>query len=147
MELAQMRISWLIGRKELCPSEKVLSVAMNKYADDEGYCWPSLRRMAKDSALSLRQVSRDIKSLNEKGYVLRFKRGLKKSGANFYRMLFPEELVRPNSPDRKLPVFYDPRGKTGDGQDVQSGMDKLSHGGGQTVIRGVDRMSNRTKRT
>lgn len=153
MSLQQMRIDWLIGREELRPTEKILSVAMIKYADAEGYCWPSLARMASDCSISVRQVTRAVKGLDEKGFIRRLKKGLGRSGANFYRMLFPDDLIRPNSPDRKLPPFYDPReaDKTGKnrqgtatcshGQNVQPQKDILSHGQGQNVTSGRDRMS------
>lgn len=141
MSLKETRVDWLIGRKDLRPSEKVLSLVLNRYADGEGYCWPSLRRMAEDGALSLRQVTRGVKNLEEKGVLHRFKTDRGRVSRNLYRMLFPPELVRPNGPDRQLPPFRDPRVTQGNDQAVNAGVDVESTNRGQEGLGSVDSVS------
>lgn len=51
----------------LTSSEKLVLAVLASYADEQGYCWPAIRTVARDSGLSERQVQYSLKRLKEIG--------------------------------------------------------------------------------
>lgn len=56
------------------PSEKLLLLVLANYADEEMKCWPSMRRLAADTAMSERTIQRSFKTLEACGIVERKQR-------------------------------------------------------------------------
>ncbi len=54
---------------DLPRSEKFVLVALSRYADAEGYCYPGIERLARDTSSNERTVMRAIKSLVKRGLV------------------------------------------------------------------------------
>lgn len=129
-QLRDMRADWLLSRTELHNADKIVSLALNKYADNEGYCWPSKTLIRKESALSKRQITRSIQSLRQNGFLSLFKIDKGSRTGNFYQLLFPEDMVMPNEPGRKLPHFRElkPREKAACSSGVRG--DRMSPAGG-----------------
>lgn len=50
-------------------TELIVLLAMADFARDNGDCWPSLSTLASKARISVRQVRRIIRTLEEKGYV------------------------------------------------------------------------------
>lgn len=55
-------------------SSKFVLVALANYADENGKCWPSQARLAKDTSMAERTVRKHLKLLEEAGYITRVKR-------------------------------------------------------------------------
>ena len=58
---------WLQGR--LTPQQLALFVALQWYADSDGFCWPSHPTLARDLQSSRRTVQRTLNQLREMGLV------------------------------------------------------------------------------
>ena len=68
--------------KPLDPYEIVVYHGLAIYADVTGYCWPSMRTLAKDLKIDKDTVNRCILSLQEKGFI-KIKKTRGKGGARF----------------------------------------------------------------
>lgn len=56
------------------PTLKAVLVAVANYADENGLCWPSQARLARDTELSERTIARSLASLEEAGVIERTRR-------------------------------------------------------------------------
>jgi DNA-binding transcriptional MocR family regulator len=64
-------MTWANAQRTGCPARKALLVAIANYADRDGVCWPSQKRLAHDSEQSLSSVERHMKSLEASGLITR----------------------------------------------------------------------------
>jgi DNA-binding transcriptional ArsR family regulator len=64
-------VGWAMksGPKEC--GRKFLLVALANYADEEGECWPSIARLAQDTAQDRRTVQRHLRALEDDGFLER----------------------------------------------------------------------------
>ncbi|MFN7002204.1 MAG: helix-turn-helix domain-containing protein [Roseinatronobacter sp.] len=68
---------------DLAPTERLIMLALADHADDEGRCYPSIRRLCQRTGLSERAVQSNIKKLVDQGYI-RTVIGGGKGNANLY---------------------------------------------------------------
>jgi hypothetical protein len=74
-------------------------MALARYADRDGRCWPSMRQLAKDARMSLSSVCRHLNGLHRLGC---FSRERRPGGRYHYTLIEP---YRPgHSPGRKMGV-------------------------------------------
>lgn len=66
--------------------EKFVLLALADYANDDGYCWPSVPRIAKRTLVSDRQAIRILQSLEAKGIVSIVERGNGRGQPSIYRI-------------------------------------------------------------
>lgn len=108
--------------KDLSDSQFRTLSALGIYGDENGWCWPSLGTLAKDLNKSKPAVSKDIKSLKEKGYLNVYKRFSNDTGeqqSNRYQLRFdyppltpevnppfPSEVNPPLTPEVNLNVPF-----------------------------------------
>ncbi len=57
--------------KVLNGTEKVCWAKLNYFAGKKGYCYPSLKTLAQSIGVSVRQISRVVKGLEDKGFIAR----------------------------------------------------------------------------
>lgn len=62
-------MAWAFKRQTGSPTLKAVLVALANYADEDGLCWPSQRRLSEDTELSLRAV-RDALSALERAKLI-----------------------------------------------------------------------------
>ena len=67
-------LSAAFAARGLSPSEKLVLLSLANYADEDGRCWPSQRRMAAETSLSDRTVRSVLSALEEKGLIRREER-------------------------------------------------------------------------
>lgn len=67
--------SWVWDNGPSKPAEKLLLLALADHADDEGYCYPSLKRLAEMIQTSERYVRKIRDSLIEQNYIRLVKKG------------------------------------------------------------------------
>jgi len=70
------------GLHALNAVEKVVYIGLRLYANKEGHCWPSMRRLAKELALCLNTIRKTIHSLEQKKW-LKIGRRRGKGGVRF----------------------------------------------------------------
>jgi hypothetical protein len=62
-------MSWVFGLR-LPPALKMIMMALADHADDAGYCWPSIPRIAAKASMSDRSVQRRLPELVARGLVV-----------------------------------------------------------------------------
>lgn len=60
---------WFSELLSLSPTEKVIYVGLQLYADKTGHCWPSMRKLAKDLGLTKNTIQKHIQTLGKKGFL------------------------------------------------------------------------------
>lgn len=70
-------------RKDLDPSERLVMLSLADHADDDGYCYPSIKRLCERSSLSERTVQSTIKKLVGRGF-LTVNYGAGRNGTNVF---------------------------------------------------------------
>jgi len=73
-------IAWAFKKKTGNPLRKLILIKLCDNANDEGYCWPSLTRIADETEISRDSIIRHIKTLEEQKFLEIIKR--KKDGVN-----------------------------------------------------------------
>jgi DNA-binding transcriptional MocR family regulator len=87
-------------------TELLLLLAMADFADDDGACFPSVRKLAKKSRISDRQAHRVIKQLCDRKYIELVEKGGVRKGKNVsnrYRILVTGENVKGAGTDAMSP--------------------------------------------
>jgi len=65
------------------PSTRMVAIALADYANtDTGHCWPSLANLSRRSGVSVRQVQRCLRTIEEAGWIER--RTTHKVGTNLW---------------------------------------------------------------
>lgn len=60
--------------KGVSSTEKLLLIVLANYADENGRCWPSNKRLCDDASLSERTIRATLKALDERGIISRTER-------------------------------------------------------------------------
>jgi|GEM_PF-2650232 len=87
-------ITWALqsGTK---PRERLVLIVLANYADEEGVCWPSQARMARETGYTRQTVSKILKALCDSGYITRTDRlrenGSRTSSMYVLKMEEPQE--------------------------------------------------------
>ncbi len=77
-------MSWVFGLR-LSPPLKMILMALADHADDAGYCWPSIPRIAAKASMSDRTVQRRLPELVARGLVVVSSRPPKQDGSQSSR--------------------------------------------------------------
>jgi DNA-binding transcriptional MocR family regulator len=106
---------WASQHKGLTRLEKtVLKEIANRYSDEKGKAWPSQNRIARDTGYSRASVCRGLKTLEEKGLVVRInafdsETGARTSNRYFLPTFDPTRVPRSKAPI-KVESYWDPHG-------------------------------------
>jgi hypothetical protein len=76
-------MSAVFDNSELGPTSKLIMLALADHADDEGHCYPSIKRLCERTSLSERAVQGNIRDLQARGY-LSVSMNAGRRGANIY---------------------------------------------------------------
>lgn len=79
-----MAIVW--ARKDLDPYERLVMLSLADHADDEGYCFPSIRRLCDRTGMKERGLQGVLKRLTNRGDI-RIEIGGGRSGTNRYQIV------------------------------------------------------------
>ncbi|MDI5886149.1 DnaT-like ssDNA-binding domain-containing protein [Cobetia amphilecti] len=84
---------------------RLLLLLMADYANEQGVCWPSVRRLADEMACSMRTVQRAIEALVEQGVmtVVARKTPAGRQTSNFYRLAMGNDQQQPQAADEPSP--------------------------------------------
>jgi len=84
---------------------RLLLLLMADYANEQGVCWPSVRRLADEMACSMRTVQRAIEALVEHGVmtVVARKTPTGRQTSNFYRLAMGNDQQQPQAADEPSP--------------------------------------------
>lgn len=85
---------------------RLLLLLMADYANEQGVCWPSVRRLADEMACSMRTVQRAIEALVEHGVmtVVARKTPAGRQTSNFYRLAMGNDQQQPQAADEPSPA-------------------------------------------
>lgn len=113
MSIKMMSLVW--GEDFDSLAKKLVLLSLADHANDEGYCWPSVRTIAKKSSVSERWVSSCITELEKSGWV---EVSIRNGKSNYYRLTpptgFTPELGSPlNSVSPPPPPLGSPTPPTG----------------------------------
>lgn len=98
-------MSWVWDNSPQDGSALLLLLALADAANDEGYCWPGLVRLAKKIRRDRRHVIRLIEELEKSGAIqVRRRKDGKLNRSNMYRVMTPESLVTPETPPSDIDV-------------------------------------------
>ena len=76
--------AWALPIRGIKGSPKaVLMYLANRYNEKEGYAWPSISRIAKDTCFSVSTVNRALRSLEQAGLIAIRKQKLSEDGSEF----------------------------------------------------------------
>ena len=78
---------WREQMKDLTPIQRSIYVSLRFYASNRGYCWPSIRTLAKELNTSNNTILKNIKSLAKGGYIKITKTITQKGRSNNYTLL------------------------------------------------------------
>lgn len=70
--MSGLALGWAKKQAAPCAASKALLVLLGDYADEDGFAWPSIARMAAELQRSERHVSRLLKALTEAGTLYGF---------------------------------------------------------------------------
>ena len=84
-----------IMNSNLAPAEKIVWIALHYRAGKKPNCWPSARKLAKDTGSSTRTVQRALKKLNKYGLIIKQPRGVKKATLK-YPLITNTETINEN---------------------------------------------------
>ncbi len=86
-------MTWAASVKTQTPVQKLILLLLADRANDEGFCWPSINRIADDACISRQCVIENIKKLAALGFITVTKRtirdaenGVEKSQTNLYHL-------------------------------------------------------------
>lgn len=107
----QLRASGIYN--QLSPSAAIVIMALADFADADGYCWPSVKRIADENPVSDRSVQRAIRELEERGLLVRQERP---NQSNMYKLALglPAKVRQIGTPAKVSPTprHDDTRGVT-----------------------------------
>jgi DNA-binding transcriptional ArsR family regulator len=89
----------IAGRRDLTSAGKVVWAALTDRMGKNGFCWPGMRTVAKDTGLGLRTVERVIKKLEDAGLLKVERRG--NGQVNHYRLLRAEGVAKMTTPAKQ----------------------------------------------
>jgi len=77
----------ILLNSDLTSTERFVFMALALYADENNYCWPSLKQLAQITHLHIATVSQVLGRLRDKGFIIIERRWKK----NFYRLKAPQD--------------------------------------------------------
>ena len=96
-------------------TEKYLLIYLaDRYNEQQGFAWPSISRMSKDTKISKSSIKRALKRLEELGYIRRQRRFKPEDGSQFTSAIhLPHNSSLPTGPLKPIPAFgwFDASGK------------------------------------
>ena len=108
-----MSLVWDSGK--LNGSELLALLALADFANDEGYCWPSVPRIAKRIRTSERQAIRVLRSIGERGFIAIVESGNGRGSPTMYRIELASLTEKKDDIQGKLTKKKDDiQGKKGD---------------------------------
>ena len=78
----------IAGRRDLTAADKVVCAVLAYRIGNNGYCWPGIRTLAKDTGLNVSTIIVSVRRLEDKGLLLVQRRGSGRS--NQYRLVVGE---------------------------------------------------------
>lgn len=118
MSVEAIKWAWAQSRG-LRSTEKFLLVYLaDRYNEEQGFAWPSLARMSKDTSISKTSLKKALKRLEELGYIRRQHRYKPEDGSRFTSAIhLPHNKPLPVGPLKPLPVsgWFDAFGKWDEG--------------------------------
>jgi hypothetical protein len=78
--------NWLMNRKEITSTEKLLYARLSQYAGKNGYCYPKQETLAKEIGLKVDAINKSLKNLINHNLIESKRQGLGKP--NTYRFLY-----------------------------------------------------------
>lgn len=92
MSIRVMSLVWEHSKQQ--GSALLVLLAIADFADDDGYCYPSVERLAHKSRMSVRNVRYILRQLEESGELV-IERGGGRHRTNRYRVMLPpsEEAI------------------------------------------------------
>ncbi len=127
------RLTPVMARKGLTPSDKLVAVGLCRFIDRKGVCWPSIGALEDQTGLSERQVRRSLDELVRAGAIERRARYSEdgRQRSNLYRFLTPKDYSSregvPDCPRNGFPPEGDALSET---LPVCRGGGKIPSGGG-----------------
>jgi len=76
--------NWIMRRKEISSTSKLLYGRLSQYSGKSGNCFPSRKSLSKELGVSIIRIDRAIKQLKECGLIKTKQRGLSKSSRYFF---------------------------------------------------------------
>ena len=90
-------LNWAFSAKVKSSNAKFILVALSNYADEDGYCYPSQARLARDTGQSERSVRRHLAQLEADQWITRSERR-RKNGSR------TSDAFNLNWAERKRPI-------------------------------------------
>jgi len=108
-------LEWASKHPGLTRLEKtILKEIANRYSDDKGKAWPSQNRIANDTGYNRSSVCRGLKSLEEKGLIVRINAFDSETGGRTSNRYFLPTFDPARVPHSKAPIkvesYWDPHG-------------------------------------
>lgn len=94
-------------RTDLDSSERLVMLSLADHADDQGRCYPSIRRLCERTSMSDRGVQKVLQRLSERGFI-KVQPNAGQGGANLYRVLSTPERGSPPEPCSPRTEFTTP---------------------------------------
>jgi len=97
--------AWALAQTTGSPSGKAVLLCLANYADADGCCYPSQKRIAKETEQSIDSVQRRIKTLEDLGLVVRERRIKKRGGwsCDHYFLRIAKKTINATLPQSAVP--------------------------------------------
>ena len=96
-------------------TEKYLLIYLSdRYNEEQGFAWPSISRMSKDTGISKSSIKRALNRLEALGYIRRQRRYKPEDGSQFTSAIhLPHKKPLPVGPLKAIPAFgwFDANGR------------------------------------
>lgn len=138
---------WVLFHKEIKPSDKVVWLVLQRFANDDGVCWPGIETIAERSGVSKRQVTYCLDRLRAIGAISikRRKRWVEQNGkkiyvnsTNVYTVHFSPPEMRAKAPLRVVTDVDDPAAEAADVNSVHLSADSALRGGAESALSSPD---------
>lgn len=105
MSVRVMSLVW--DRKDLDSTERLVLLSLADHSDDEGTCYPSMRRLCERTSMGERAIQGAIKRLVERGFLaVSYNAG--KAGTNVFAITMPPAANAPPQQMRYPPAANAP---------------------------------------
>jgi hypothetical protein len=108
--MSVQQITLALSLRNVSQAEKLLLIVLANYADEDGRCWPSQKRLGEDAGMSDRSVRTAFVKLEEAGLIVRERRN-RRDGSRGTDMI-ELHLERANDQRKNLPAEKSSSGKS-----------------------------------
>ncbi len=108
--MSVQQITLALALRNVSQAEKLLLIVLANYADEDGRCWPSQKRLGEDAGMSDRSVRTALVKLEEAGLIVRERRN-RRDGSRGTDMI-ELHLERANDQRKNLPAEKSSSGKS-----------------------------------